>query len=140
MLPQLLTGHEVLHGRLQIVPLAVESTDADVHVRRSAQHRTTLLRRKLQCLLVGAHGLTEATLRTAYIGQCESAAERVRPVPGVEKARAGSRIRLMCGLEISARPPCQAKQRSGTPASEMVVLRYEVECAACMLLGQSEVP
>src|SRR5207302_9623262 len=77
VLPQLLTSHEVLHGRLQIVPLAVESTDADVHVRRSAQHETTLLRRKLQCLRVGAHGLTETTLRNAYIRQCDSAAESV---------------------------------------------------------------
>ena len=140
MLPQFLTGHEVLHGRLQIVPLAVESADADVHVRRSAQHRGAVLCRKLQCLLVGAHGLTETTLRNAYIRQCDSAAESVGMVPGFEKARPGSSIRLMCGLEISARPPCQAKQRCSASAPEIVILRGEVERTPCMLLGQSEVP
>src|SRR5437867_10351950 len=104
---------------MQIVALAVESADADVHVRRSAQHRTTLLRRKLQCLLVDAHGLTEATLRNAYIRQCESAAQRVRPVAGFEKARPGSSIRFMCALEISSRPRSQAKQRRSASAPEI---------------------
>jgi hypothetical protein len=44
----------------------------------------------------------------------------------------------MCGLEISARPPCQAKQRGSASAPEMVVLRGEVERPPRMLLCLGE--
>ena len=69
VLAQLLARQQVLRGRLQIVTLAVEFAHADVHVSRSPQHRRALLRRKLQCLLVGAHRLAETTLRNPDIGQ-----------------------------------------------------------------------
>src|SRR5207248_4468624 len=121
------------------VPLAVESADADVHVRRSPQHRRALLRHKLQCLLVGAHGLAETTLRNSYIGQCDSAAESVGVVPGPPQTGHASGIRLMCGLEISARPPCQAKQRGGATAPEMVVIWCEVQRTPRMLLGLRQI-
>ena len=42
-------------------------------------------------------------------------------------------------LEISTRPPCQAKQGGGAASPEMVVLRCEVECPPRMLLGQGQI-
>ena len=45
----------------------------------------------------------------------------------------------MCGLEISARPPCQAKQRGSASAPEMVVLRGELQRPPRMLLGQGQI-
>src|SRR5881227_703016 len=123
---------------MQIVALAVKLAHTQVHVCCSPQHRRALLCRELQCLLVGAHGLAETTLRNPYIGQCDSAAECVGVVPGPPQTCHASGIRLMCGLEISARPPCQAKQRGRTSAPEMVV-GCEVERPPRMLLGQGEI-
>ena len=45
----------------------------------------------------------------------------------------------MRGLEVSARPPCQAKQRGGATTPEMVVVRCELERTPRMLLGQGEI-
>ena len=42
-------------------------------------------------------------------------------------------------LEISARPPCQAKHRGDASAPEMVVLRCEVERPPRMLLGLRQI-
>src|SRR5205807_4063642 len=42
VLPQFLARQKVPHGGLKIIPLAVDSAHAYVHVRRSPRHRATL--------------------------------------------------------------------------------------------------
>jgi hypothetical protein len=94
---------------------------------------------QLQCLLVGAHRLAETALRNPYVSQCESAAESVGVVSGPPQDRHPSGVRLICGLEISARPPCQPEQRGSASTPEMVVLRCEGERPTRMLLRQGEI-
>ena len=96
--------------------------------------------RKLQGLLVGAHRLVETTLRIRMSARAMAQPMRIRDVPGLEKARHASGIRLMCGLEISARPPCETKQRGSAATAEMVVFRGEVESPPRMLHGQASLP
>ena len=86
-----------------------------------------LLRRKLQCPLVGAHRLVETTLRNPYIGQGDCATDGVRDVPGPLQTRHAIGIRPVRCLEIPARPGCEPQERRCRSAPEMVVLRYEVE-------------
>ena len=82
VLAQFLARKQVLGGGRQVVALSVDLAHPYVHVCRSPQDRAALLRRTLQCLLVGAHRLAETTLRTAYIGQRDRAAEDIGDVPG----------------------------------------------------------
>ena len=76
LLAELLAPEQRLGGGIQFVPLALELADTDVHIRRSAHDRATLLARELQRLLVRAHGIAETTLRDAYICQRDGAADR----------------------------------------------------------------
>ena len=82
VLAQLLAAQQVLRGGMQIVALAVDLAHPHVHVCRSPQNRPALLRRTLQCLLVGAHRLAETTLRDPDVRQRDRAAEDIGDVPG----------------------------------------------------------
>src|SRR5579864_376815 len=138
-LAQLLARLEVLQGGLQVVPLAVDSAYPDVHVRRSAQNWRALLRRQLQCVLMGAQRLAQTTLRNPNISQRERAAESVGVVSGPPQARHPIGIRLMSRLEISARPPCQSEQHSSASTPQMVILRCDVKCPTRVLVRQGEI-
>ena len=76
--------------------------DPDVHVCRSPQHRPARLRCPLQCLLVGAHGIPQTTLRTPDVRQRDRAAEGVGDVAGPPQARHAFGIRPVPSLEIPA--------------------------------------
>ena len=82
VLAQLLAPQQLLRGGRQVVALAVDLAHPHVHVCRSPQNRPALLRRTLQCLLVGAHRLTETTLRKPDVRQRDRAAEGIGDVPG----------------------------------------------------------
>ena len=86
-----------------------------------------MLRRKLQCLLVGAHRLVETTLRNPDIRQGDGATDCVRDVPGLLQLRHALGIRPVRCLEIPARPGGESQERRCRSALEMVVLRDEVE-------------
>ena len=119
---------QVLRGGMQIVTLTVELAHAHVHVCRSPQRRASpCCRRKLQCLLIGAHGLAETTLRNPYISQGDGATDGVRDVPGLLQTRHAIGIRPVRCLEIPARPGGESQERRCRSAPEMVVLRDEVE-------------
>src|ERR1022692_1934470 len=75
VLAQLLARQQVAGGGMQVVALAVDLAHPYVHVCRSPQNRGALLRRTLQCLLVGAHRLAETTLRKPDVRQRDRAAE-----------------------------------------------------------------
>ena len=95
-LAQLLTCQQVLRRRLEIVTLTLQFTQSDVQVSRSPQHRLAMLRRELQCLLVGAHRLVETTLPNPDISQEPSAADNVGDVPGPLHTLHASRIGPVC--------------------------------------------
>src|SRR6266545_2875933 len=127
VLALLLAAQQVLRGGMQIVTLTVELTHSDVHVCRSPQERLALLRRKLQCLLVGTHCLVETTLRNPYISPGDCAPDCVRDVPGPLHMSHAIGIHAVGGLEIPARPECESQERHCPSTPEMVVLRDEVE-------------
>ena len=72
--------------------------------------RRALLRRKLQCLLVGTHGLAETTLRNPYIRQGDGATDCVRDVPGHLQMSHALGIRPVRCLEIPTRPGCEPQE------------------------------
>lgn len=80
----------------------------------------------------------QTTLGHSNVRQGHGTPDGIGDMAGLEKARHASGIRLMRGLEISARPPCETEQRGSAATAEMVVFRGEVESPPRMLLGQAE--
>src|SRR6266496_2368760 len=87
VLTHLLASQQVLCGGMQIITLTEDLTHAHIHISRSAQCRRASLHRQLQCLLVGTHGIVEATLRDPYSSQGSCAIDCVRDVPGLLQTR-----------------------------------------------------
>ena len=128
VLAQLLAPQQLLRGGMQVVALAVDLAHPDVHVCRSPQNRPALLGCTLQCLLVGAHRLAEATLREPDVRQRDRAAEGIGNVPGPPQSRHAFGVRRMPCLEVPARPGREPQQARCPGPAEVVVLRRKFEC------------
>ena len=121
--------------------LAVELAHPYIHVCRSPQNRPALLGRKLQGLLVGAHGLAEPALRTPYIRQRDRAAEGVGDVPGPPQPRHALGIPGVPGIEVPARPgrephECRCRSRPRwSSAGESSSARRACRAAHAMQAG-----
>src|SRR2546423_13890960 len=98
----------MLGGGIQIVTLTVELAHSLVRGCRSPQHMRTLLCRKLQSPLIGAHCLAQTTLRNPYISQGDGATDGVREVPGPLHQSHAVGIRPVRCLEIPTRPICES--------------------------------
>src|SRR6476659_3904931 len=127
VLTHLRASQQVLCGGMQVITLTEDLTHTHIHISRSAQCRRASLHRQLQCLLVGTHGIVEATLRDPYSSQGSYAIDCVRDVPGLLQTRHAIGIRPVCCLEISARPICEPQEPRCPAACHMVVLGCEVE-------------
>ena len=87
VLAQLLAPQQVLRGGGQVVPLAVELAHADVHVRRSPQHRPARLRTQAATPARRCAWPRGDDPATPDVRQRDRAAEGVGDVPGPLQAR-----------------------------------------------------
>ena len=102
--------------------------------------RLALLRRKLQCLLVGAHRLVETTLRNPDIRQGDCAADCVGDVPGPLQTRHAIGIRRCAASRSPLVQDASPRSAAAASAPEMVVLRDEVERPPGILHGPATSP
>ena len=136
---ELLAPEQRLGGGIQLVPLALELAEPDVHVRRSAHGSATLLARELQRLLVDTRGIAETTLRDAYICQCDGAADGSREVPAPLHIRHTLGVGSVRGLQIATRPGRQAHECRCPASGEAVILGCEVEHPAGVVHGLDQI-
>jgi hypothetical protein len=127
VLALLLALQQVLRGGFQIIILTVELAHSHVHICRSAHCRVAVLSRKPQGDLVGAHCITEATLRNLNISQSKRAPDCVGDIPSHPQMGHSVGIRPVCCLEIPVRPGRESQERRCRPAQDMVVLSCEIE-------------
>jgi hypothetical protein len=127
VLAQLLAAQQLLGGGGQVVALAVDLAHPHVHVCRSAQNRPALLGRRLQGLLVGAHGLAETALGTPDVRQRDRAPEGIGDVPGPSQSRHALGIPRVPGLEVPARPGREPHECRCRSTAEVVISRRKLE-------------
>ena len=127
LLAQLPALPQVLPGALEVVPLAEDGADPDVHVRRAAQHMATLPGCERQSPLEDAQRLAQATLREPDVGQAERAPDHVGEVPGLLQARHAIGVPAGGRLEIPGRPAGECQERGSSSTCKVVVLADEVE-------------
>ena len=83
VLAELRAGRQVIARGVQLVALPAQLAQADVHVRRTAQHRRAVPGRGGQPVLVGGQRVAEPALSDADVGQREGDAESVGVVSGL---------------------------------------------------------
>ena len=127
LLAQLPGPQQLLPGALEVVPLAEDGADPDVHVRRAPQHGATLPGGERQPPLEDAQRLAQPTLREPDVGQGEPAPDDVREVTGLLQARHGRGIPAGRRLEIPARPGGECQEPGCASTRKVVVLADEVQ-------------
>jgi hypothetical protein len=115
---------QMLRGADEIIALAEDLADADVHVCGSpSDDRPAGC--DLKAPLIRAHRIVETTLRHSHVGEGEGEPYRVGAVPDLLEPRQSTEIQVGRSLQIATRPVSKAQERRGRSLAEVVILTDE---------------